>query len=346
MRIVVDAMGSDNAPRPEIEGAIEASLQDGIEIILVGDEKFLTAELKKRGSKARNIRVEHAPERIEMTDKPVEAVRKKKDSSLLIGQRLVKSGDADAFISCGNTGAVMVGARVVLGTIRGVSRAALCQTLPTLGRPCTILDLGANVDCNARQLCEFAEMGTIYARRVVGVENPRVGLLNIGEEVAKGNDLSKRVHQELTAAPHINFLGNIEPKAMYRGEADVVVCDGFVGNVVLKSSEGSAMLITELLRREALSTWTSKLGALLMRGAFKRLRSKIDPNETPGALLIGIRGLVFILHGSSTSRGVANAIRGAALAAEMDINTHIHQGIEELRATEAEIGVTAKAEEA
>ncbi len=338
MRIVVDAMGADNAPHPEIEGAIEATRADtALDVILVGDEAILSAELNKR--KHPRISIVHAPERVEMTDKPVEAIKKKKESSLLVGMRIVKAGEADAFVSCGNTGAVMVGARVILMTVRGVARAALCQTLPTLKHPCVVLDLGANVDCNARQLCEFAEMGSIYANRVLGIDQPRVGLLNIGEEQAKGNDLSRRVHQELTAAAHVNFIGNIEPKALYRGDADVVVSDGFVGNVVLKSSEGTAMLITELLKREAFSTLTSKIGALLMRGAFKRLRQQIDPNQSSGALLIGIRGLVYILHGASTSQGVANAIRGAALAAEKDINTHIRQGIEELRDVESKLGV-------
>lgn len=338
MRIVLDAMGSDNAPGPEIAGAVTASLQTGAEIILVGDEAVLAPALAKHPKRG-YIRIVHASEHIAMTDSPVLAVKKKKDSSLLVGLRLVKSGEADAFVSCGNTGAVMVGARVVLRAVQGVSRSALCQTLPTLKHPCVILDLGANVDCTARQICEFAEMGTVYAKRVVGIENPRVGLLNIGEEQAKGNEISKRVHTELNAAPHVNFIGNIEPKALYRGEADVVVCDGFVGNVVLKSSEAVAMLITNILRREAKSTFTAKLGALLMRGAFQRLKRTIDPNEqASGALLIGIQGLVFILHGASTARGVENAILGAERAAKADINTHIRRGIEELRATEVTIG--------
>jgi glycerol-3-phosphate acyltransferase PlsX len=224
---------------------------------------------------------------------------------------------------------------VVLRPIQGVSRSALLQTLPTLKNPCVILDLGANVDCTARQICEFAEMGTVYAKRVLGIETPRVGLLNIGEEQAKGNEISKRVHRELNAAPHVNFIGNIEPKALYRGESDVVVCDGFVGNVVLKSSEAVAMLITNLIRREARSTWISKFGALMMRGGFARLKQKIDPNEQAGGLLIGIQGLVFILHGASTARGVENAILGAERAIKADINMHIRRGIEELRATEA-----------
>jgi len=338
MRIVLDAMGSDNAPLPEVEGAIEAARNTDIEIILVGDQERVEAELNRCAKKRpANIRITHASERIEMTDKPVEAVRKKKDSSLLVGLRLVKSGEADAFVSCGNTGAVMVGARVILMTVRGVSRAALCQTLPTLKKPCVVLDLGANVDCSARQLCEFAEMGMVYSRHVMGIKEPKVGLLNIGEEEMKGSELSRRVHRELTAAPHVKFIGNVEPKNLYKGECDVVVSDGFVGNVVLKSSEAVAMLITNILKREVRSTWAAKLGALLMRGAFERLKKQVDPNEQIGALLIGIRGLVYILHGASTATGVANAIRGADLAVRKDLNSHIRAGIEELRDTEARL---------
>jgi len=316
---------------------VMAARDPSIDVILVGDQALLEKELARHRKKTGNITIVHASEWVEMSDKPVEAVRRKKDSSLLVGLRLVKNGDAEAFVSCGNTGAVMVAARVVLMTVRGVSRAALCQTMPTLKRPCVVLDLGANVDCNARQLCEFAEMGTVYARHVVGIENPRVGLLNIGEEEAKGSELSRRVHRELSAEPHVNFMGNVEPKVLFRGDCDVAVTDGFAGNVFLKSSEGAAMLITNLIRREAKSTLLNKLGAVLMSGAFRNLRKRVDPNEQAGALLIGIRGLVYILHGASTAKGVENAIRGAELAARKDLNSYIRQGIEELRNTEARL---------
>jgi len=193
------------------------------------------------------------------------------------------------------------------------------------------------VDCSARQLCEFAEMGMVYSTRFLGTKSPRIGLLNIGEEVAKGNELAKQVHKELTAAPHINFVGNIEPKALFRGDVDVVVSDGFVGNVVLKTSEAVASFITSLLREQASSTLSSRLGAFFMRGAFKRLKTTIDANEYPGAILVGIRGTVVILHGSSTARGVANSIRGAVKFVEADINEHIRQAMQELRKTEENI---------
>jgi glycerol-3-phosphate acyltransferase PlsX len=331
MRIVLDAMGSDDAPGPEIEGALRASQDSRIEIIMVGDKDILEAELARHPRRS-NIRIVHASERIMMNEKPMVAVRKKKNSSMLVGLRLVKTGEADAFVSCGNTGAAMVGARIILMPIKGVSRPALCQTLPTLKRPCVVLDLGATVDCTADQLCQFAEMGSIYSSRVLGAAEPKVGLMNIGEEVAKGNELAKNVHHKLTVAPHINFIGNIEPKALYKGEADVVVSDGFVGNVVLKTSEAVAMFITSLLREQVKSTWTSRLGALFLRGGFNRLKGTIDSNEYPGALLLGVRGTVIILHGSSTEKGVANSIRGAAQAVEADINRHIREAVVELKA--------------
>ncbi len=336
MRIAVDAMGSDKAPLPEVGGAIEAASKNDIEVLLVGDEKELKMMLSSYRNRGR-ISIIPASEVIKMHDSPVMAVRQKKDSSLLVALRLVKEGKADGVVSAGNTGAVMVAARTVLGPIRGVARSAICQMLPTIKDPAFVLDLGANVDCTARHLCEFAEMGMVYSKRVMGVQNPRVGLLNIGEEQLKGNELAKTVHRNLQAISQINFIGNIEPKALYRGEADVVVCDGFVGNVVLKTSEGVAALISTLVRRHLRSTVTSKVGALLSRGAFKRLRQTTDPNEYPGAPLLGVNGTVIILHGACSARGVANAIRGAGLAVESEVNEHIRKGIEELRAAEAHL---------
>jgi glycerol-3-phosphate acyltransferase PlsX len=334
MRIVVDAMGSDNAPGPEIEGAVQAGLASDIEVILVGDEALLRAGLEKRPRRG-NIRIVHASERVLMDDAPMIAVRKKKDSSLLVGLRLVKDGQADGFVSAGNTGAVMLGARVVLGPIRGVARSAICQVLPTARDPVVVLDLGANVDCTAQHLCEFAEMGQVYSKLAMGVEHPRVGLLNIGEESAKGNQIAKQVHVTLTAAPHIHFIGNIEPRALYEGRADVVVCDGFVGNIILKTSEGVAAFVKSLLEREFRRTWVSMLGGLLGLGAFKRLKKITDPNEHQGAPLLGVNGAVIILHGSCNALGVKNAILGARREVDLKLNEHIRRGIEDLRAQTA-----------
>lgn len=331
MRIVVDAMGSDNAPYPEVEGAVDASLESDIEVILVGDQAVLEAELKKY-SRHGKITIQHAAERVLMDDSPMQAIRKKKESSLLIGLRQVKEGKADAFLSAGNTGAVMMGSRVILGPIKGVSRSAICQSLPTTdGSNVVLLDLGANVDCTAEQLCQFAEMGQVYAQLTLGIKEPRVGLINIGEEQAKGNDIAKTVHKTLTASEHINFIGNVEPKVVFSGKADVVVCDGFTGNIILKTSEAIAGLMKHILQEELMSSWVTKLGALLSKKAFVNLKKRSDPNEKIGALLLGVNGIVVILHGSCTSAGVKNALIGAKEEFELGLTQHLQQGIEELR---------------
>lgn len=336
MRIAVDAMGSDGAPDAEVEGAVAASLQTDVEVLLVGNESVLTEKLEafpKRGG----ISIVHASEAIGMNESPVTSVRNKKDASLLVAMRLVKEGKADAVVSAGNTGAVMVGARTILGPIRGVARSAICQALPTVSGRVVVLDLGANVDCTARHLCEFAEMGVAYSRYALGVENPRVGLLNIGEEDVKGHRVAKEVHQNLTAAPHVNFIGNIEPKALFAGAADVVVCDGFIGNIILKTSEAVASFMARLMREKLESSNMSKLGAVLARKSLQDLKHTIDPNEYPGAPLLGVNGIVIILHGSSTGRGVENAITGAKVSLENRLNEHIREGIEELRGVEREM---------
>lgn len=338
MRVAVDAMGSDGAPEVEVEGAVQASLDSDTEILLVGDEANLTARLEKMG-KYGNIRVIHASEAIGMNESPVSAIRQKKDSSLLVAMRLVKSGEADAIVSAGNTGAVMVGARTVLGPIRGVARSAICQTLPTRTGKIVVLDLGANVDCTARHLCEFAEMGVAYSHYALGVEHPRVGLVNIGEEDVKGTQVAKEVHRNLKASPHVNFIGNVEPRAMYNGAADVAVCDGFIGNLILKTSEAVAGLMTQLMREKLESSSMSKLGAVFARKSLQELKDTVDPNETYGAPLLGVNGVVIIIHGSSTPRGVANAIRGARINVETRLLEHIHENIEELRSVEQSMGV-------
>lgn len=341
MRIILDAMGTDNAPFPEVRGAVDISLQSDLTVVLVGDEERLRSALSAYPKHGR-IEIVHASQAVTMHDSPMMAVRKKKDSSLLVGLRLVKEGKGDAFVSAGNTGAVMVGARTVIGPVPGVARSAICQVLPTRKQPVVILDLGANVDCSARHLCEFAEMGMVYSKFTLGVDNPRVGLLNIGEEQVKGNEVAKSVHRSLTEAKQINFVGNVEPKAVFSGDVDVVVCDGFVGNIILKTSEAVASLMTTLVRRELESTLVAKAGALLSRGAFKRLKKIIDPNEHPGAPLLGVNGVVIILHGSSTHQGVASGLRGAAEILNTGLISHIRESMVELRAAEARL----KAEDA
>ena len=331
MRIVVDAMGSDNAPYPEVEGAVLASLQTDIEVTLVGDKATLESELSKY-PKHGKIDIVHAAERVMMDDSPMQAIRKKKESSLLIGLRLLKEGKANAFLSAGNTGAVMMGSRVILGPIKGVSRSAICQSLPTTdGGNVVLLDLGANVDCTAEQLCQFAEMGQVYAQLTLGIKEPRVGLINIGEEQAKGNDVAKTVHRNLTASEHIHFIGNVEPKGVFSGKADVVVCDGFTGNIILKTSEAVAGLMKHIIKEELMSSWLTKLGALLSKKAFLNVKKRSDPNEKIGALLLGVNGIVVILHGSCTSAGIKNALIGAKDEFELGLTQHLQQGIEELR---------------
>ncbi len=334
MRIALDAMGSDRAPASEVHGAVVATRSSDAEVLLVGNEEELRPALAAYRNPPR-ISIVHAPEVITMQESPVMAVRRKKDSSLVVGLRLVKSKQADAFVSAGNTGAVMVGARTVLGPIQGVARSAICQLLPTEKDPVLVLDLGANVDCTARHLCEFAEMGMVYSRRVLGVENPRVGLLNIGEETAKGNEVAKTVHRHLSTEPHLNFVGNVEPAALFSGVADVVVCDGFAGNIVLKTSEAAAKLIARMLKRQLKSSLLSRIGAVFSLGALKRLKSTMDPNEYTGAPLLGVNGHVIILHGSCRARAVVNAVQGACRAVEAQLNDHIRDGIQELRSTEA-----------
>lgn len=333
MRIALDAMGSDAAPDVEIEGAVQASLDSDHEIILVGDEAVLSQKLAAHPKKG-NLRIVHASERIGMHESPVVAVRSKKDSSLMVAMRMVKNGEADAVVSAGNTGAVMVSARTVIGPIRGVQRSAICQALPTATGRVVVLDLGANVDCTARQLCEFAEMGMAYSTYLLGVQNPRVGLLNIGEEEAKGTQVSKEVHRALTAAKHVNFVGNVEPKAMYNGAADVVVCDGFIGNVILKTSEAVASVMGKLMKEKLTSSSMNKLGALMARSALTDIKETVDPNYHPGAPLLGINGIVIITHGSCTALGIRNAIIGAGEALKNRLNDHIRENIEKLRASE------------
>jgi len=334
VRIAVDAMGTDAPPDVEVEGAVHASLNSDVEIVLVGDETLLRDKLAAY-PKTGYIEVRHAPEVIGSHEQPVMAVRHKKQSSLLVAMRMVKQGEAQAVISAGNTGAVMVAARTVLGPIPGVSRPAISQTLPTLEGRAVLLDLGANVDCSARQLCQFAEMGIAYSRYALGVDNPRVALLNIGEENLKGGAIAREAYSILSKATHLNFVGNVEPRAMTEGKADVVVCDGFIGNLFLKTTEAVGFFMGKMIRETFESTSMSKLGAVLARKALYQMKKKVDPNEYPGAPLLGINGTVIILHGSCAPKAVENAINGARTAIETNLIEHIRENIRKLRAVES-----------
>jgi len=322
--IALDAMGSDRAPKPEIEGAIQAARRFGIPVTLVGPEETLRAELSRHsGADSLPISVTHASEVITMDDKAMQAVRAKRDSSMRVGLRLLREGRASAFISAGNTGAAMATAKMVLGALPGVDRPALAAIIPTaVETVCTLLDVGANVDCKAHNLEQFAVMGEIYFRNMFGVEKPRVGLLSIGEEESKGNELTREAFGLLKQLP-INFIGNVEGRDLYSGDVDVIVADGFVGNVALKTSEGVANLVRHVLKETLAATITSQVGALLSRSAFADFKKRLDHTEYGGAPLLGVKGACFVTHGSSNANAIKNAIRVAAEFVERRINENI-----------------------
>jgi glycerol-3-phosphate acyltransferase PlsX len=322
--IALDAMGSDRAPKPEIEGAIQAARQHGVHVILVGPEEMLRAELARYSAAANlPIQIVHASEVITMDDKAVQAVRAKRDSTMRVGLRLVREGRALGFVTAGNTGAAMATAKMVLGAIPGVDRPALAAVFPTaIGTAAELLDVGANVDCKAHNLEQFAVMGEIYYRSMFGTRRPRVGLLSIGEEETKGNELTREAFQLLKRLP-INFIGNVEGRDLYNGEVDVIVADGFVGNVALKISEGVAHLVRNTLKESLRATITRQVGALLSRSAFSDFKKRLDHTEYGGAPLLGIKGVCFITHGSSNANAIKNALRVSAEFAERSINHEI-----------------------
>jgi glycerol-3-phosphate acyltransferase PlsX len=333
--IALDAMGSDRAPKPEIEGAIQAARQYGLRVLLVGPEEAIKADLARYPWASRlPIEVVHASEHITMEDK-VEAIRAKRDSSMRVGLRLVREGQAAGFVTAGNTGAAMATAKVVLGAIPGVDRPALAAVFPTApGTAAILLDVGANVDCKPHNLEQFAVMGDVYFRamfpsvfgRRVGKLGPRVGLLSIGEEETKGNDLTREAFQLLKQLP-LNFVGNVEGRDLYNGQVDVIVADGFVGNVALKISEGVANLVRTALKESLKATITRQVGALLSRSAFSDFKKRLDHTEYGGAPLLGVKGVCIITHGSSNANAMKNAVRVAAEFAERGINDSIERGL-------------------
>ncbi len=330
--IVLDAMGSDKNPEPEIRGAIAACGQYPVRIHLVGSQERVGPCLEQhlRGERL-PIHIVHASEWISMTDKAAQAVRSKRDSSMRVGLKLVREGKARGFVTAGNTGAAMATAKMVLGTLEGVDRPALATIMPTItGSPCVLLDAGANVDSTPQNLLQFALMGQIYARNVLGIPKPRVGLLSIGEEDSKGNTLTREtlpLLRELGSDVLYHFLGNIEGRDLFNGRCDVAVCDGFVGNVALKTSEGVARLVSDSLRQTLKATITSQVGALLSRKAFKNFKKRLDYSEYGGAPLLGVRGACIIGHGSSNEVAILNAIRVASQFAQADVSRHIEAAL-------------------
>ena len=324
--IALDAMGSDRAPKPEVEGAIQAARRFGIPVKLVGPEEILRAELSRHPfSGSLSISIVHASEVITMEDKAVQAVRAKRDSSMRVGLRLVREGEASAFITAGNTGAAMATAKMVLGGLPGVDRPALVANMPTaVGTVCTLLDVGANVDCKPHNLEQFAVMGDIYFRSMYGTARPRLGLLSIGEEEGKGNELTRESFQLVKQLP-LNFIGNVEGRDIYNGKVDVIVADGFVGNVALKCSEGVVNLVRATLKETLAQTITRQVGYLLSRSAFSDFKKRLDHTEYGGAPLLGVKGACFITHGSSNSNAIKNAIRVATEFVDRGINESIER---------------------
>jgi len=359
--IALDAMGSDRAPKPEIEGAIHAARNYGVRVLLVGPEATIKAELDRHPSASRlPIEIVHASEVITMEDKAVQAVRAKRDSSMRVGLRLVREGKAAGFVTAGNTGAAMASAKMVLGALQGVDRPALAAVFPTApGTAAILLDVGANVDCKPHNLEQFAVMGEIYFRSMFGgpmfgaprfgdlrtgrpslsaARSPRVGLLSIGQEETKGNELTRESFQLLKRLP-LNFVGNVEGRDLFNGHVDVIVADGFVGNVALKISEGVANLVRTVLKESLKSTITRQVGYMLSRSAFSDFKKRIDHTEYGGAPLLGVKGVCIITHGSSNANAIKNAVRVAAEFSQRHINESIEQGLAALRPAPAEVEV-------
>ncbi len=326
--IAVDAMGSDRAPKPEVEGAILAARHYGAHVLLVGREEEVRAELEQHPSaQFLNIQTVPAGEVIGMHEKAAQAVRTKRDSSLHVGLRLVREGRAAGFITAGNTGAAMACAKMVLGTLPGVDRPALAAVFPTAeGTASIMLDVGANVDSKPHNLEQWAVMGEIYFRSMFAVQHPRVGLLSIGEEESKGNELTRQSYHLLKKLP-LQFVGNVEGRDLYSGNVDVIVCDGFVGNVALKISEGLVETVRYLLKESLRATITRQVGFLLSRKAFDDFKKRLDYSEYGGAPLLGLKGVCIVSHGSSNANAIKNAIRVAAEFANQRINALIEHGL-------------------
>ncbi|MGH9720543.1 MAG: phosphate acyltransferase PlsX [Bryobacteraceae bacterium] len=332
--IAVDAMGGDHAPKPEIAGAIHAAKTLGVRVILVGREDVVRKELEKHKEASElPIDVIHASEVVTMDDSAAKAVRSKRDSSMRVASRLVRDGAAHGFVSAGNTGAVMATAKMVQGVVPGVDRPALAGLFPTAqGTPVAVVDVGANVDCTAHMLAQFAVMGETYMRAVFHLERPRVGLLSIGEEEHKGNELTRTAMPLMRSLP-VNFIGNVEGGDIYSGKADVIVCDGFIGNVALKVSEGLVDIIKHMLHESLEATITSKIGALLSKAAFTDFKKRVDYSEYGGAPLLGVKGVCIICHGRSNANAIRNAIRVASESVRGRINQQIEDELREWTGT-------------
>jgi glycerol-3-phosphate acyltransferase PlsX len=327
MKIAVDAMGGDHGPAVVVEGAVAAAREFGLPVVLVGDRDRIEAELKRLDAGSLAVEVRHATQVVEMAETPSQALRRKRDSSLRVAAELVRDGEASAFVSAGNTGAAMAIAMFVIGVLRGIDRPAIAAVLPSLRGFTVLLDVGANVAPKPWHLFQYALMGHVYARDILGLVRPRVGLLSVGEEEGKGNDLTREVY-ELLKESRLNFLGNVEGRDIYNGQCDVVVTDGFTGNVALKISESLAEMLGAMIREELTRDVRSKVGAALARPAFARFRRRVDYTELGGAPLLGIDGAAIICHGASPVKAIKNAVRVAAEWAKAGLNEHIKAALE------------------
>ena len=336
MRIALDAMGGDRGSEMAIQGAL-AAVRDRIDlsVILIGPRSILEQQLAEHagGNKKfmERISVHHASEVITMDDAPVDAVRKKKEATIMVGFDLVKNGEADAVVSAGNSGATMAAAVRKLGRLPGISRPGIASFFPTLQQPVMLMDIGANVDCRAQHLYQFAVMASSCSQLLLNLDRPRIGLLSIGAETGKGNALVKETYELLKQSP-LNFIGNVEGRDVYKGDVDVIVCDGFVGNISLKISEGFAEAAMQMLKREIMKTWRAKLGYLLIRGAFAGFKKQVDYAEYGGAPLLGINGTGIICHGASNAIAIRNAIEVAANMVRNRVNDAIVQALSEYAA--------------
>ena len=334
--IAVDGMGSDNSPYNEIDGVIQAAKAYDVKVILVGKESVLAPMLKSAGGDGLPIEIRNATEVVAMDESPIAALRKKRDSSIRIAANLVSERIAAGLVSAGNTGAVMATSKMVLGMVPGVDRPALATVLPTLTGCAVLLDVGANVVCKPHHLLQFAVMEHLFSKKVLGVASPKVGLMSVGEEESKGNDLVKEVHQMLKQLD-LNFIGNVEGRDLYNGRADVIVCDGFTGNVALKTSEGLIEAMQKLMKEELSRNLQSKLGAALSLSAFRRLKKRLDYSEYGGAPLLGLRGVSIICHGRSSGNAIKNAIRVAKEFSENQVDAMLENELNRIGVEQYEL---------
>lgn len=329
MIIAVDGMGGDNAPEAVVEGCVAAIKELGVNIVITGPEDLIKKTLSKYTFPSESIRIVNSTEVISPNEEPVKALKQKKDSSLVKALNLVKSGEADAILSAGSTGALMAGASLIIGRIKGIKRVALAPIMPGKTNPFMIVDAGANVDCKPVYLLQFALMGKIYFENILKVKNPSIGLINIGAEEEKGNELTKEAHKLLKAS-NFNFVGNIEPRDVPTGDTNILVCDGFIGNTFLKTFEGVAGSIFSILKEEIMSSFTTKLGGVLLKPVFDRFKQKFDYTEYGGSAFLGSKGIVIKAHGSSNGKAFKNAIKQALNTYEQKIVERITEELENL----------------